>query len=265
MQRAFDDRMLEVQAELQRGRTRIIEMIDEKTRQEAEIARLRTEKREAKGEVEAARKRVNELEGMLVEGRQRHMHVTMGVETKNIAISEVSHRNEILSESVDKMRNELLNCRRTLSQVEAEKFDLEKETLRLRRDAKTMEQHTSLLNEEKGHLIQMLELKNSILSSFQYSDHSQGKPSVLQPKEIFLAMQRMSLFMLNRTSSKQAVEAVDEQTKAIVRSVFNEQSARMIDQYEKTISQQRGEIGELTKELIEANQTLLVLHEQLGR
>ena len=75
----------------------------------------------------------------------------------------------------------------------------------------------------------------------------------------------MSLFMLNRTSSKQAGEAVDEQTKAIIRSVFNEQSARMIDQYEKTISQQRGEIGELTKELIEANQTLLVLHEQLGR
>ena len=97
------------------------------------------------------------------------------------------------------MRNELLNCRRNLSQAEAEKFDLEKEVLKLRREVKTFEQHTSLLNEEKEHLIQMLELKNSILSSFQYSDKDQMKPSVLQPREIFLAMQRMSLFMLNRT------------------------------------------------------------------
>jgi phage shock protein A len=90
----------------------------------------------------------------------------MGVETKNVAINEVSQRNDILTESIDKMRNELLNCRWNLSQAEAEKFDLEKEVLKLRREVKTFEQHTSLLNEEKEHLIQMLELKNSILSSF---------------------------------------------------------------------------------------------------
>ena len=166
MQRQFDTRMQEMQVELQRGRTRLIEIIDEKTRFEGEIARLRADKRDARGEVETARKRIAELEGMLAEGRQRQMQVSMGVETRNVAISEVSHRNDILSESVEKMRNELLNCRRNMSQVEAEKFELEKEVMRLRRDVKTFEQHIGLLNEEKEHLIQMLELKNSILSSF---------------------------------------------------------------------------------------------------
>ncbi len=46
-------------------------------------------------------------------------------------------------------------------------------------------------------------------------------------------MQRMSLFMLNRTQDDSKFQkvhgGVDETTKAIVRSVFNEQSARMID------------------------------------
>ena len=115
MQRQFDTRMQEMQVELQRGRTRLIEMIDEKTRFEGEIARLRADKRDARGEVETARKRIAELEGMLAEGRQRQMQVSMGVETRNVAISEVSHRNDILSESVEKMRNELLNCRRNMS------------------------------------------------------------------------------------------------------------------------------------------------------
>jgi hypothetical protein len=39
--------------------------------------------------------------------------------------------------------------------------------------------------------------------------------------------------MLNRSSEKE--QGVDESTKAIVRSVFNEQSARMVDQYEKRV------------------------------
>jgi hypothetical protein len=137
------------------------------------------------------------------------MHVNMGVETKNVAINEVSQRNDILTESIEKMRIELLNCRRNFSQAEAEKFDLEKDVLKLRREVKTFEQHTSLLNEEKEHLIQMLELKNSILSSFQYSDKDQMKPSVLQPREIFLAMQRMSLFMLNRTQDDSKFQKVN--------------------------------------------------------
>ena len=72
-------------------------------------------------------------------------------------------------------------------------------------------------------------------------------------------MQRMSLFMLNRTSEKD--QGVDESTKAIVRSVFNEQSARMVDQYEKRVEQQKTEISELTRELIEAYQTMITLND----
>ena len=59
--------------------------------------------------------------------------------------------------------------------------------------------------------------------------------------------------------------AVDEQTKSIVRSVFNEQSARMIDQYEKKIEQQKTEIADLTRELIESYQSTTLLNEQLSR
>jgi hypothetical protein len=116
------------------------------------------------------------------------------------------------------------------------------------------------LNEEKQHLIQMLELKNSILSSFNYAE-SAGKPSVIQPREIFTAMQRMSQFVLNRAESN----TMDETTKAIVRGVFNEQSARMLDQYERTIERIRAEMSELTRELIEANQNIIVMSEQLGK
>jgi hypothetical protein len=43
----------------------------------------------------------------------------------------------ILSESIEKIKNELFNTRRTLSQAESEKFDLEKEVLNLRKDLKT--------------------------------------------------------------------------------------------------------------------------------
>ena len=43
----------------------------------------------------------------------------------------------ILNESIEKMKNELFNLRKSLSQVESEKFDLEKEVLNLRRDLKT--------------------------------------------------------------------------------------------------------------------------------
>lgn len=43
----------------------------------------------------------------------------------------------ILNDSIDKLKNELFNTRRNLSQMESEKFDLEKEVMNLRRDLKT--------------------------------------------------------------------------------------------------------------------------------
>jgi hypothetical protein len=63
----------------------------------------------------------------------------MNVETKAFAITEVSSRNEILNESLDKVKLELFNARRTMTQAEAEKFELEKEVLRLRRENKQVE------------------------------------------------------------------------------------------------------------------------------
>ncbi len=65
--------------------------------------------------------------------------MSMNFETKEVTINEVAQRNQILNESLEKFRLELFNARKTLSQVESEKFDLEKETLRLRRDNKTQE------------------------------------------------------------------------------------------------------------------------------
>ena len=50
----------------------------------------------------------------------------MSFETKNIAVEEVSSRNEILSGSIEKIKNELFNTRRNIAVIESEKFELEK-------------------------------------------------------------------------------------------------------------------------------------------
>lgn len=66
--------------------------------------------------------------------------MAMNFETKSVAINEVSTRNEILSDSLDKVKLELFNARKNLSLVESEKLDQEKEILRLRREIKMTEQ-----------------------------------------------------------------------------------------------------------------------------
>ena len=104
------------------------------------------------------------------------------------------------------MKNELFNVRRNISQVESEKFDLEKEVLNLRRELKTQQQHVQLTNEDKEHLISMLELKNSLMSSI-----NQDKPGHLLPIEVFAAMQKLSLFVLNR-SAPDSKKKLDEST-----------------------------------------------------
>ena len=110
-------------------------------------------------------KRNQELEYLLQESKNRSTHIAMNVETKSFAIHEVSSRNEILNESLDKVKLELFNARRTLTQTESDKFDLEKEVLRLRREAKHFESQWNFCMEEKEHLISMLELKNHIIKS----------------------------------------------------------------------------------------------------
>lgn len=125
---------------------------------------MKQERRELKGEIDQKNKKILELEHLITDSKHRSSHMVMNFETKAVAINEVSSRNEILNESLDKVKVELFNARRTLTQVENEKFELEKEILRLRREVKHMEQSMQVVNEEKEHLIGMLELRNHILS-----------------------------------------------------------------------------------------------------
>jgi hypothetical protein len=56
----------------------------------------------------------------------------MQSESKKVAVSEVSTRNEILNDSVEKLKLEILNIKKTLSKVENEKIDIEKEGFKLK-------------------------------------------------------------------------------------------------------------------------------------
>jgi hypothetical protein len=60
----------------------------------------------------------------------------MQSESKVLAMNEFSTRNEILSESIEKIKLELFNTRTALSKTENEKFDYEKENLKLKSDLK---------------------------------------------------------------------------------------------------------------------------------
>jgi hypothetical protein len=60
----------------------------------------------------------------------------MQSESKVLAMNEFSTRNEILSESIEKIKLELFNTRTTLAKAENEKFDIEKENLKMKNDLK---------------------------------------------------------------------------------------------------------------------------------
>jgi precorrin-6x reductase len=104
---------------------------------ESSEQRWRVERRELKGEVDKGTRRIKEMEDTLFEVKQTQSRVMFGTGTKEIAVKEVTQQNLILLDSIDKLKNELLNIRRNLSQMESEKFDLEKEVLNLRRELKT--------------------------------------------------------------------------------------------------------------------------------
>lgn len=77
----------------------------------------------------------------------------MQSESKVLAINEIQTRNEILSESIDKIKLELFNTRTALAKAENERFDYEKENLKLKSDLKIQFRTLSSLSEEKEHLI----------------------------------------------------------------------------------------------------------------
>jgi predicted nucleic acid-binding Zn-ribbon protein len=169
--------------------------LDVNSRLESTEQRWRVERRELKGEVDKATRRIKELEDTLLEVKHTQSRVMLGTGTKEIAVKEVSQQNLILNDTIDKLKNELFNIRRTLSQMESEKFDLEKEVLNVRRDNQTYQQQLKLSREDNEHIISLLELKNTLMHSVNYD-----KPGHLLPLEVFSAMQKLSIFVLNRTN-----------------------------------------------------------------
>ena len=114
-------------------------------------------------ELESKAKKVQELEIEVKNSKYKSNHIVMEAESKSLAITQVNSRNDILNETLDKMKNEILNLKKLISSIEAEKFDLEKENTKLRKDSKAFEAQNKLWTEEKQHLISMLELKNHLL------------------------------------------------------------------------------------------------------
>jgi hypothetical protein len=76
----------------------------------------------------------------------------------------------------------------------------------------------------------MLELKNHLLAS---SSNISIDGLKTKHVEIFNAMQRLSLFMINRTSNDTKYAGIDDQSKTIVKSIFNENASRMLEYYEQ--------------------------------
>lgn len=75
--------------------------------------------------------------------------------------------------------------------------------------------------------------------------------------DIFNAMQRLSLFMLKGGT-------LDEPTKILVRSVFNENATKTLERQDAKLESQRYELQELTRELIEVYQLYCQAIERLA-
>lgn len=59
-------------------------------------------------------------------------------------------------------------------------------------------------------------------------------------------MQKLSLFILNKGRT------LDESSKGLLKSVFNENSTRLIEHYEKKVEEQRVELARMARECIDA-------------
>ena len=77
--------------------------------------RWRIEKREFKGDLEKAHRRLRELEEAVADAKQTQTRVMLGTGTKDVAVKEVTQQNMILSDCIEKMKNELFNIRRNIS------------------------------------------------------------------------------------------------------------------------------------------------------
>ncbi|CDW80040.1 UNKNOWN [Stylonychia lemnae] len=254
LQQKYEQKYTEQFSELSKSRNKVIEMIDDKQKMDQELYQLKLEKKDLKNDLEVKTARVLDLEVQLQEYKYKSTHIVMQAESRAVAINEVQSRNELLNDSLENVKNELLNTKRVLSQMENDKFELEKESLRIKRDIKKLEIQNLSLQDEKEHLIQMLELKNHLLDSD--SKNSTTYNGISQT-DYFQAIQRLSMFVINRSSSnsQSKIDNLDENTKNIVRGIFNENVCKLLDQYEMKIESQQKMITDLYKELSEAYNT----------
>eukprot|EP00347_Sterkiella_histriomuscorum_P010258 403376985 len=256
----FDQKLQVLNNELSKSRHRVIEMIDEKQVLEKEIYQLKFEKKDIKNDSENKTKKIQELELQLQDTKYKSNHIVLQAESKSMAVNEVHTRNEILHDSLDKFKTELLNQKRLYSQLESEHFDIEKENLRLKKDNKRLQLSNECFQDEKEHLIQMLEMKNHLLAtdtSPSILGSTRSTNNVTQLDQ-FLAIQRLSMFVLNRSGN----DSLDDNTKNIVKGIFNENVCKLLDQYETKIIQQKKAIQELHLELNESQQLTINLLDQ---
>ncbi len=123
----------------------------------------------------------------------------------------------------------------------------------MRKEAKSSSQVIKALQEEKEHLIQLLELKTSLLQSPEL-------PVSRLPQDLFRAMQKLSLFIINKGKS-----SLDEGSQKLLRSVYNENSTRLIEYYERKVEEQRQEIEAVTREAIEMCNKMIKCYEVMAK
>ena len=80
-------------------------------------------------------------------------HLALNSESKQMAVDEVESRNQILSDSLDKVKIELYGLKKTMSQMENEKMHLESECQKMKKEIKSEKEISLALLEEKEHLL----------------------------------------------------------------------------------------------------------------
>ena len=93
----------------------------------------------------------------------------------------------MLNDSLEQVKAELLNARKCLTAAEQDKFEYEKECMKLKKEMKAMEEEKRRWEEERLQMIQMLEVKQQWI-----------KDGGVNGGEVMKAIQKLSLFVLNR-------------------------------------------------------------------
>ena len=98
-------------------------------------------------------KRLEEQDINLHKIQNKSSHLIMKSESKQMVANELEDRNRILADNLDKVKVELYSLKTSFSSLENDKYDLEKEVEKLRKDLKSERSNLSIINEEKEHLL----------------------------------------------------------------------------------------------------------------